>query len=89
LANLLALFKPDFRLTSDDAAETFQGALDLIYPTAPDDQWIEKFHHEGNQWTFIRGRTIYGPGGYWDFLVTADDQGAIKAIRGVRRTSMP
>jgi hypothetical protein len=46
---LLTLFKPNFRLTSDDVAETFQSALDLIYPTFQDDQWLEKFHHEGNQ----------------------------------------
>ena len=86
---LLALFKPDFRLTSDDVAQIFQNALDLIYPAAQDDQWGEKFHHEGNQWTFIRGRYLNNPGGYLDFSVTVDDQGAITAIRCSRRASMP
>jgi hypothetical protein len=88
-AGLLTLFKPDFGLTSDDVAEIFQSALDLIYPVSQDDQWVEKFHHEGNQWTFLRGRYRNSPGGSWDLSVTVDDQGAITAIRGVRRASMP
>ena len=37
-AGLLPLFKPDCRLTSDDVAEIFQSALDLIYPVSQDDQ---------------------------------------------------
>ncbi|MGD0832171.1 MAG: hypothetical protein ABR907_14605 [Terracidiphilus sp.] len=89
LLGLLALFRSDFRLNSDDVAETFQRALDLIYPTSQEDQWMEKFQHEGSQWTFTRGRYLNSPGGYWDFVVTVDGQGAVTAIRGVRRVSMP
>ena len=89
LSGLQALFRPDFKLTSDDVGETFQHALGLIYPTVQDDRWAEKFHHEGSQWTFVRGRPQNGVGGYWDLLVTVDGQGSITGIKGVRRTSTP
>ncbi len=81
---ILALIKPDFKLTNEDVAETMQRALDLVYPTAPLDKWAEKFRRSGNQWTFARGRSLGGPSSAGEFVFTTDEKGTITSVKYVR-----
>lgn len=91
-ADLLVMLRPDLKLTNGDVAETLQRALDLIVPTySSDSRWTEKFRHDGNQWTFVRGRSYsgqVGPGPE-EFVLTTDDQGAITGVRYARNAPAP
>jgi len=85
----LRMFSPDLKLTSQDVAETLQRALDLVFPTAPDNKWTDKFRHNGNQWTFVRGRSFIGPASQGEFVLTTDDKGTIMEVKYVRSPTIP
>ncbi len=87
-AGLLAMFKPDLKLTSGDVAETVQHALDLIFPGNAE-RWNEKFLHDGNQWTFVRSRPFGSSMGPEEFILTTDDKGTIIGARYVRNAPTP
>ena len=87
--DLLAMFRPDLKLTSGDVAETLQRALDLTFPTNSDSKWTEKFRHDGNQWTFVRGRLFGNSLGPEEFVLTTDDAGTITEVRYVRNALTP
>jgi hypothetical protein len=84
---LMAMLRPDLRLTNGDVAETVQHALDLIFPPYSDTRWTEKFRHEGTQWTFVRGRLYNSSAGPEEFVFTTDDAGKITGVRYVRNAS--
>ena len=88
-ADLLPMLKPDLRLTNEDVAETLQRALDLVFPTSSDNKWTEKFRHNGNQWTFVRGRSFIGPAGPGEFVLTTNDKGTIVEVKYVRSSTTP
>ena len=87
--DLLAMVRPDLKLTSGDVAETLQRALDLTFPTNSDSKWTEKFRHDGNQWTFVRGRSFGNQVGPETFVLTTDAEGTITGVRYVRNALTP
>jgi hypothetical protein len=89
-AELLAMIRPDLKLTNGDVAETLQRALDLIFPSfSSDSRWTEKFRHEANQWIFLRSRSFNASVGPEELVVTTDEEGTITAVRYVRSASTP
>ena len=89
-AGLLAMFRHDLKLSNGDIAETVQRALDLVFPAfSSDSKWTEKFLHDGDQWTFVRGRPNGSPVGPEEFVLTTDDKGTITAVRYVRNAPTP
>lgn len=88
-SDLLPMLRPDLKLTSEDVAETLQRAMDLVFPTMPDNKWTEKFRRNGNQWTFVRGRSFTGPLWPGEFVLTTDDNGKIVEVKYARSSSAP
>jgi hypothetical protein len=80
-ADLLVMLRPEFKITNGDVAETLQRALDLIFPIfSSDSKWSERFRHDGNQWTFVRGRSMGAQTGPEQFVLTTYDQATITAF---------
>jgi len=50
------MFRPGFKLINEDVAETFQRALDIVFPLSGQEKRAETFSHKGNEWTFVRGK---------------------------------
>ena len=82
-SDLVPMIRSDFKLTSDDDAEILQRALDLILPTIPqEDGWEEHFRHDGDQWTFVRGRALgIGSPRKGEIVVTTGSKGTITGVR--------
>jgi hypothetical protein len=73
------MFRPDFKLTGNDAGETLQRALDAVYPIIGDeDKAARTFRHKGSEWTFVRGKFFDNVLG---FVLTTDASGAITGVR--------
>jgi hypothetical protein len=76
------MFRRDFKLTSEAAAETLQKALDVVYPIlGGSDKAARGFRRDGKQqWTFVRGEFFDKQMG---FVLTTDGSGSITAVRYV------
>ena len=82
MPSFLKLFKPDFRLKSEDDAHGLQDALDVLYPISTDfgsdDVNAKTFKHSGNQWTFIRGKFFDH---FKGFVITTDGTGFVTNVQ--------
>jgi hypothetical protein len=79
MPKLMKLISPKFTLKSDQDGQAFQEALDALYPISDDDDSkLKSVKHDGNQWTFIRGKFFSH---FLGFVVTTDDAGKITGIK--------
>jgi len=79
MPKLLNLMSPKFTLKSAQDGAVFQEALDALYPiNDDDDSKLKSVKHDGNQWTFIRGKFFEH---FLGFVVTTDKDGKITAIK--------
>jgi hypothetical protein len=75
------MISPKFALKTDDDAKQLQSALDVIYPlNAGDEKSSEAFKHNGNEWTFVRGKFFDKLMG---FVITTDDKGTVTGVKYV------
>lgn len=73
------MIKSDFALKSDDDAKTLQSAFDLLFPPVGDiEKKVIAFHHNGNEWQFIRGAFFDK---HMGFVITTDNAGKITAVK--------
>ncbi len=73
------LIRPDFKLSGDAAAATFQRALDAVYPIGggPDES-VKAVRHQGTEWTFVRGSFFENKMG---FVLTTNAAGRIVSVK--------
>jgi len=82
MPDLVKLLKSDFTLKSDADAQVFQDALDTLYPIDTtfnkDDLNAKGIRHDGNQWTFVRGKFFDH---FKGFIVTTDVGGKVTGVK--------
>jgi len=82
MPDCVKLIKADFTLKSDADAKMFQDALDVVYPIDTtfnkDDVNARAIRHNGNQWTFVRGKFFDH---FKGFIVITEDSGKVTNVK--------
>jgi hypothetical protein len=77
---VLKMLSPDFKLQGDDDAKALQSALDQVFPPVTDDEKkAVAFRHNGNDWTFIRGKFMDNK--VLGFVFTTDSAGKVSGVK--------
>ena len=81
MPKLKQMFKPTFKLRSEQDAKAVEAALDVLYPISNsfggEDLKAKAIKHAGNKWMFIRGAFFQKHKG---FAFTTGADGAITAV---------
>ncbi len=78
-SDIQKMLNGDFTLRTDDDAKVLQSALDELYPVASDDdKKVVAFHHDGHEWSFVRGAFFDK---HLGFIFTTDDGGKITDVK--------
>ncbi len=77
IPGLKELVKPDFKLSSDADAHALQDVFDILYPVDSDGAKVKTIRHEGDTWTFVRGKFFEHLEG---LIVKTDAKGTIESV---------